>query len=138
MLRGLSTVSFFADDIMAARNWYAELLGIESYFVRPAAGTPAYVEFGVGDYQDELGIIDRRFARHGRPDQAGRRGHLLARRRRARDLRPADLHGRDGARGADRARTRIRHRVGHRPVREHPRHRVQQALPGGCQEVAGS
>ncbi len=70
MLRGLSTVSFFADDVTAARAWYAELLGTEPYFVRPDQGTPAYVEFRIGDYQHELGIIDRRFAPHGRPDQA--------------------------------------------------------------------
>ena len=70
MLRGLSTVSFFADDVMAAQAWYAELLGIEPYFVRPAQGTPAYVEFRIGDYQHELGIIDSRLARHGRPDKA--------------------------------------------------------------------
>ena len=71
MLRGLSTVSFFADDVMAAQAWYAELLGIEPYFVRPAQGTPAYVEFRIGDYQHELGIIDSRFAPPGRPDTAG-------------------------------------------------------------------
>jgi predicted enzyme related to lactoylglutathione lyase len=64
MLRGLNTVSFFADDVTAARDWYAELLGIEPYFVRPAEGTPVYVEFRIGDYQHELGIIDRRFAAH--------------------------------------------------------------------------
>ena len=71
MLRGLSTVSFFADDVMAAQSWYAGLLGIEPYFVRPTEGKPAYAEFRIGDYQHELGIIDRRFAPHGRPDQAG-------------------------------------------------------------------
>ena len=49
MLRGLSTISFYADDVMAARAWYAELLGIEPYFVRPVQGTPAYVEFRIGD-----------------------------------------------------------------------------------------
>ena len=70
MLRGLSTVSFFADDVMAAQAGYAELLGIEPYFVRPDRGTPAYVEFRIGDYQHELGIIDSRFAVHGRPDEA--------------------------------------------------------------------
>lgn len=70
MLRGLSTVSFFADDVMAARAWYAELLGIEPYFVRPVQGTPAYVEFRIGDYQHELGIIDSRLASHGRPATA--------------------------------------------------------------------
>ncbi len=70
MLRGLSTVSFFADDVMAAQAWYAELLGIEPYFVRLVQGTPAYVEFRIGDYQHELGIIDSRFTPHGRPDKA--------------------------------------------------------------------
>ena len=66
MLRGLSTVSFYADDILAAQNWYAELLGIEPYFARPVDGRPAYVEFRIGDYQHELGIIDTRFAPPGR------------------------------------------------------------------------
>ena len=70
MLRGLSTVSFFADDVTAAQAWYAELLGIEPYFVRPVQGTPAYVEFRIGDYQHELGIIDTRFAPHERPAKA--------------------------------------------------------------------
>ena len=70
MLRGLSTVSFFADDVVIAQAWYAELLGIEPYFVRPVQGTPAYVEFRIGDYQHELGIIDSRFAPRGRPDTA--------------------------------------------------------------------
>jgi predicted enzyme related to lactoylglutathione lyase len=71
MLRGLTTVSFFADDVPAARRWYAELLGVEPYFVRPTEGPPAYVEFRVGDYQHELGIVDRRFAPPGAPDRAG-------------------------------------------------------------------
>jgi predicted enzyme related to lactoylglutathione lyase len=70
MLRGLSTVSFFADDVVAAKAWYAELLGIEPYFVRPAKGAPAYVEFRIGDYQHELGIIGSRFAPPGRADKA--------------------------------------------------------------------
>jgi len=71
MLRGLTTVSFFADDIAAARDWYTELLGIEPYFVRPVDGPPVYVEFRVGDYQHELGIVDSRFAAAGRPDKPG-------------------------------------------------------------------
>lgn len=70
MLRGLTTVSFFADDVAAAQSWYAELLGIEPYFVRPAEGTPAYVEFRTGDYQHELGIVDSRFAPRGRSGNA--------------------------------------------------------------------
>jgi predicted enzyme related to lactoylglutathione lyase len=71
MLRGLTTVSFFADDIPAARDWYTELLGIEPYFTRPVEGPPAYVEFRLGDYQHEFGIVDSRFAPHSRSDQAG-------------------------------------------------------------------
>ena len=70
MLRGLTTVSFFADDIAAARSWYTELLGIEPYFVREANGAPVYVEFRVGDYQHELGIVDSRFAAGARPGTA--------------------------------------------------------------------
>jgi predicted enzyme related to lactoylglutathione lyase len=62
MLRGLSTVTFWADDLIAAKKWYAELLGIDPYFERPDAEHPAYIEFRLGDYQHELGIIDRRYA----------------------------------------------------------------------------
>lgn len=61
-LRGMATVSYYADDVPAARQWYSELLGIEPYFQRPDAQTPAYVEFRLGDHQAELGIIDRRYA----------------------------------------------------------------------------
>jgi predicted enzyme related to lactoylglutathione lyase len=71
MLRGLTTVSYFADDVAAAQRWYTELLGIEPYFVRPVEGPPAYVEYRVGDYQHELGVVDRRFAARGRPDGPG-------------------------------------------------------------------
>jgi len=65
MLRGLATVSFFADDLAAAKNWYTELLGIDPYFERPDSKHPAYIEFRLGDYQDELGLIDSRYAPHG-------------------------------------------------------------------------
>jgi predicted enzyme related to lactoylglutathione lyase len=71
MLRGLSTVNLFADDVPAAQRWYTEVLGIEPYFVREIEGTPAYVEFRIGDYQHELGIVDSRFAVHGRSGRAG-------------------------------------------------------------------
>ena len=64
MLRGFATVNFFADDLIAARDWYADLFGIDAYFQRPDAEKPAYIEFRVGDYEDELGIIDRRYAPH--------------------------------------------------------------------------
>jgi catechol 2,3-dioxygenase-like lactoylglutathione lyase family enzyme len=63
MLRGISTMNLWADDLPAATRWYTELLGVEPYFTSEAAGRgPGYVEFRIGDYQHELGIIDRRFA----------------------------------------------------------------------------
>jgi predicted enzyme related to lactoylglutathione lyase len=71
MLHGICTLSFFADDVPAARDWYTELLGIEPYFARPTDGPPAYVEYRIGRYQHELGIIDRRFAPPAQPDRAG-------------------------------------------------------------------
>jgi predicted enzyme related to lactoylglutathione lyase len=64
MLRGFATVNFFADDLIAARNWYASLFGVRAYLQRPDEENPAYIEFRVGDYEDELGIIDRRYAPH--------------------------------------------------------------------------
>jgi predicted enzyme related to lactoylglutathione lyase len=71
MLRGLTTVTYTADDVMAAVAWYAEVFGVEPYFVREVEGTPAYVEFRIGDYQHEFGILNRRFAPDARPDQPG-------------------------------------------------------------------
>ncbi|MFC5748128.1 VOC family protein [Actinomadura rugatobispora] len=63
MLRGMATVNYWADDLEAARQWYTELLGVEPYFDRPGPdGRPAYVEFRIGDYQHELGLIDSRYA----------------------------------------------------------------------------
>lgn len=64
MLRGLATISYFADDLAAARAWYTELLGVEPYYAFPHEGPPAYVEFRIGDYEHELGLIDRKFAPH--------------------------------------------------------------------------
>lgn len=62
-LRGFATLNIWADDVPAAAAWYAEFLGVQPYFERPGPdGRPAYVEFRLGDHQDELGIIDRRFA----------------------------------------------------------------------------
>lgn len=66
MLRGMATVSFWADDLAAAKQWYTDLLGVESYFERPG-----YVEFRIGDHQAELGLIDRRYAPAGAPTEPG-------------------------------------------------------------------
>lgn len=72
MLRGLTTVSFYADDVAEAARWYTKLLGIEPYYNRPGPdGRPAYLEFRIGDYQHELGLIDRRYAPQGEPSGPG-------------------------------------------------------------------
>lgn len=64
-LRGMTTVSYYAADVPAAKRWYSELLGIEPYFERPSAENPDYVEFRLGDYQHELGIINAKYAPKG-------------------------------------------------------------------------
>ncbi len=62
MLRGMSTVSYYADDLAEARAWYAEFLGVDAYFERSTPdGLLAYVEFRIGDYQAELGLVHRSF-----------------------------------------------------------------------------
>ncbi|MGL5910549.1 MAG: VOC family protein [Phycicoccus sp.] len=62
MLRGLTTVTYLATDVPAAVDWYTELLAAEPYFRRDADGSPAYVEWRIGDYRHELGVMDARFA----------------------------------------------------------------------------
>lgn len=57
-LRGFTTISYWADDLEAAKRWYTELLGIEPYFHVPGA----YYEFRIGDYQHELGLINSKYA----------------------------------------------------------------------------
>ena len=67
MLRGFATISFWADDLEGARKWYSALLGVEPYFERTG-----YCEFRLGDRQDELGLIDSRYAPGGSaPGPAG-------------------------------------------------------------------
>jgi predicted enzyme related to lactoylglutathione lyase len=64
MLQGLTTVNLISADVPATVAWYTELLGVQPYFVRPEQGPPAYVEFRLGPDEDELGILDSRFAAH--------------------------------------------------------------------------
>lgn len=72
MFRGFATISFYADDLAAARGWYTELLGTEPYYAYPdPPAAPAYLEFRVGDDEDELGIINRRYAPPGAANPAG-------------------------------------------------------------------
>ncbi|MFC4776012.1 VOC family protein [Paenibacillus sp. GCM10023252] len=61
-LRGMANVSFWADDLQAAKVWYTKLLGVEPYFQSPNPENPAYIEYRIGDSQDELGIIDKKYA----------------------------------------------------------------------------
>jgi predicted enzyme related to lactoylglutathione lyase len=65
MLRGFATVSYYAADLAAASAWYSDVLGIEPYFDRPG-----YIEFRIGDYEHELGIIDAQY----RPNMAEQPG----------------------------------------------------------------
>ena len=61
MLRGLTTITYSADDVAAAADWYAGVLGVEPYFRKDFNDALAYVEFRIGDYSHELGILDRRY-----------------------------------------------------------------------------
>ncbi len=70
ILRGIAQLNISADDVGKARDWYASFLGVQPYFQRPDADHPMYVEFRLGDYQHELGIIDRRFLPPGNHGQA--------------------------------------------------------------------
>jgi predicted enzyme related to lactoylglutathione lyase len=71
-LRGFATMNIWADDVPAAAAWYAEFLGVEPYFSQAGPdGRAAYIEFRLGDHQDELGIIDRRWAPPGAAGEPG-------------------------------------------------------------------
>jgi hypothetical protein len=63
MLRGLTSLQIFVDDVTAAERWYSDLLGIKPYFRSEDAGLPpGHVGFRVGDSQSELGVTDRKLA----------------------------------------------------------------------------
>ncbi|TWF35728.1 putative enzyme related to lactoylglutathione lyase [Chitinophaga polysaccharea] len=66
-LRGVATISFYAADHTAAKQWYTDLLGIAPYFE-----VPGYIEFRIGDYEHELGIIDSRYMPEGAATTPGR------------------------------------------------------------------
>jgi predicted enzyme related to lactoylglutathione lyase len=68
MLQGLTTVSYWASDINAAKKWYSELLGMEPYFnVQTQDGSLGYTDFRIGDYQHELGIFAARYRSFDKP-----------------------------------------------------------------------
>ncbi|MDU0294987.1 VOC family protein [Saccharothrix longispora] len=60
MLRGLTTTTFFADDLDAASAWYSEFFGLQPYFRVPGG----YIEWRLGDYQHEFGIVATAHAPH--------------------------------------------------------------------------
>lgn len=64
MLRGLTTTSFYATDLDAASAWYSDLFGVEPYYVVPNG----YIEFRIGDYQHEFGIVNAAYANPGQVD----------------------------------------------------------------------
>lgn len=63
MLQGMATSNIQVSDVPAATAWYADIFGVEPYFVRDG-----YVEFRIGRDADEFGIVDERFV----PGAAGR------------------------------------------------------------------
>ncbi|MGW6461892.1 VOC family protein [Streptomyces sp. NPDC055078] len=63
----MSTITYWAADLTAAKEWYTDLLGVEPYFERPGG----YYEFRIGDYQAELGICDASYAPGGLPAAPG-------------------------------------------------------------------
>jgi predicted enzyme related to lactoylglutathione lyase len=65
-LRGLTTCVYQAADLAAAKAWYSELLGIEPYF-----NQPEYIEFRLGDYQHELGLLDSKYVKAQATSPAG-------------------------------------------------------------------
>ena len=72
MFRGFATINFYADDLSSARDWYTELLGVEPYYAVPEPpAPPAYIEFRLGDDEDEFGVIDRRYAPSGASQTPG-------------------------------------------------------------------
>jgi predicted enzyme related to lactoylglutathione lyase len=66
MLQGMATISFYAADLDAAAQFYTHVLEMPPYYARPG-----YVEFRVGPHEDELGIIDARYAPPGHPTTPG-------------------------------------------------------------------
>ena len=64
MLRGMCTTSFYAADLDAANARYSDLFGIEPYYVVPNG----YIEWRIGDYEGEFGIVNAAYANPGQVD----------------------------------------------------------------------
>lgn len=125
MLRGFSTVTFYADNHAVAKEWYSTLPGQVPYFERPG-----YCEFRVGECYDEPGIIDAAFAppnATGAPLGAIVYWHVA-------DVTTAlsTLLAAGGVRipARHRPRWRLHHNCGSRSVRQHHRTHPQPAPRG--------
>ena len=140
MFRGFATINFYADDMAAAKDWYTKLLGVEAYYAYPhPPAAPAYMEFRLGDDEDEFGFIDRRYAPSGASNAPGGAvmywhvDDLTATLEKllgmgATEYQPVTEHGDAG----------FIDRVGGRPVRQRPGHHAQPALPrGACRQDEG-
>ncbi|WP_091948839.1 VOC family protein [Trujillonella endophytica] len=58
----MSTLTLWADDVTAAADWYADLLGAAPYFTRPGPGGGLqYAKFRTGDLDAEVAIAHRSF-----------------------------------------------------------------------------
>jgi catechol 2,3-dioxygenase-like lactoylglutathione lyase family enzyme len=57
MLRGLTTATFYSPDFDATRAWYTELFGLPPYM-----DTPGYMEWRIGDYRHEFGVVHSDYA----------------------------------------------------------------------------
>src|ERR1044072_2155307 len=100
-MRVFASLNIWADDVEAAEKWYAEFLGQDAYFHRNGPdGKLAYAEFRIGDFEAELGIIDRRGGPPGPAAGAGRAGPS------GRAVAPRRLRGRAGRRDHALARRR--------------------------------
>ena len=129
MFRGLTTITYSAEDVEAAAAWYAEVLGVEPYFRKDFGGALAYVEFRLGDYSHELGILDRRYAGPSPQPQGGVVAYWAVDDVNAAYERLLEKGATTHLAG-DRAGPRVRHRLGLRPVRQRAGRDVQPALPG--------
>ncbi|WP_026632437.1 VOC family protein [Dyadobacter alkalitolerans] len=64
-------ITLFADNLQEARKWYSNFLEVEPYYLFPNGDNPAYIEFRLGDFEHELGIIDKKFHPTSATDQPG-------------------------------------------------------------------
>ena len=104
-LRGMATISFWADDIKAARKWYTELLG------------------RAWNYRSEIRT-------EGSAKRNGRRGSLLARGRHQRNVGKTFVNGMQGIWTAHTSRGRLHYRVRCRSIRKYSWNNVQSTLSG--------